>query len=108
MEPRIASKLQELIDTAPPERRVRVNALLDSNLSQDKAHRAIEEVRRLSRGAPVTVLESSKTVTATMPLGDIPRLAAQEGVFWIDVDHEAPIESLIDPEPQARVRQGRS
>jgi hypothetical protein len=108
MEPRIASGLQKLIDTAPPEGRVRVNVLLSSNLSQDEARPGIEEIQRLGRGAPVTVLERSKTVTATIPLGEIPRLAAQEGVFWIDLDHEAPIESLIDPEPLARVQHGRS
>jgi hypothetical protein len=92
----IAEGLQKLLTAEAPERRVRVNILLRSNLAPSESQATIEQIRRLAANAPLDVLERSKTLTATLPLRDVARIAGLPNVFWIDLDREAPLEALLD------------
>jgi hypothetical protein len=95
-EEKIGPSLRDKLQNDPPEQDIRVNVLLRADVSADQAMDAVRAIEASSARRRVSFLPSSRTVTAEVRLGDVPLIAARSDVSWVDEDHEAPIESLID------------
>jgi hypothetical protein len=92
----IADGIRKLLEADEPERRVRVNILLRWELAPDENRATINQIRWAAVNASLEVMERSKSLTATLRLRDVVRIAEMPNVLWIDLDHEAPVEGLLD------------
>jgi hypothetical protein len=93
---KVSDELARLMQTDAPERPVRVVAMLRADLSRADFGQTMDSIRKMIAGTPIEVFELNKSVAARMTLRDVSRLAQFENVFWIDLDHKASIESLLD------------
>jgi hypothetical protein len=96
MRTNVGERLGQLLGADSLDRPFRVHILLRWNLPQAAAAAAIEAIQAVVADAPLEVLERSKTIVGTLPLRDVARIAEMPSVFWIDLDHQAPLESLLD------------
>jgi hypothetical protein len=92
----IADSVRKLLEAAEPERRLRVNILLRWNLAPNEAQATINQIRWAAASTSMDVMERSKSVTVTLPLREVARIAAMPNVLWIDLDHEAAREAILD------------
>lgn len=93
----VSNKLQDLLDTAPAAKSVRLHVLLDKNALGD----AVNDVRRIlgvDLGAESNLDVSAFTGIAvvTTDLRHVKRLRHLSSVEWIDLEGTAEMSELLD------------
>jgi hypothetical protein len=95
-----SDKLASLVASEAPDAEVNLHVMLRDDVSADDAQRVVKKLGALATDpSSVESLSFSNMVFCTVPLSAVQSITKLPEVVWVDVDSEASIEELIDPEP---------
>lgn len=93
----VSEHLQGLLQNAPTQTPIRLHILLRQDLGADAVQTMVEHLKAMgSPSSSIELLPHSRIVLVETSLGLVEAIAYLPGVFWIDINHEAPIETLLD------------
>jgi len=91
---------------APTGPLLQLHVLLKDGLSQQTLEQIAARVGKFAKGE-IQVIPIANIILASVPPSAVPKIAAIEGVEWIDRESVAPMESLLDSRRAAGARRQR-
>lgn len=100
MSDKASKRLSSLLTSEAPDKEVNLHVMLRDDLSAAGVKKLLNKLAAIvhDKGS-LESLSLSKMVLCTAPLSAVQSILNLPEVVWVDVDSEASLESLIDPEP---------
>jgi hypothetical protein len=97
---KVSDRLSSLLASEAPDKEVNLHVMLRDDLSAAGVKKFLNKLAAIipDKGS-LESLSLSKMVLCTVPLSAVQSILKFPEVVWVDVDSEASLESLIDPEP---------
>ena len=100
MSDKASKRLSSLLTSEAPDTEVNLHVMLRDDLSAAGVKKLLNKLTAIvpDKGS-LESLSLSKMILCTAPLSAVQSILKLPEVVWVDVDSEASLESLIDPEP---------